>query len=97
MERSKENSPHYQWGNGCSGWRLVDTPHLSVIEERMPPGTREKLHFHQVAQQFFRILKGSATFKVDGETRRVDAGSGYYILPGSLHQIRNDQDEDLEF
>jgi hypothetical protein len=21
---SRENAPHYRWGQGCGGWRLVD-------------------------------------------------------------------------
>ncbi|MDB4881190.1 MAG: cupin, partial [Gemmatimonadetes bacterium] len=31
----------YQWGDGCQGWHLVRAAGFSVIEERMPPGTKE--------------------------------------------------------
>ena len=38
---STETAPHYTWGHACSGWHLVHTPGLSVIEELMPPHTAE--------------------------------------------------------
>jgi hypothetical protein len=38
---SKDSAEHYTWSHGCDGWRLVDRPELSVIQERMPPGTIE--------------------------------------------------------
>jgi hypothetical protein len=38
---NKQTARHYVWGNGCDGWHLVCTGSLSIIEERMPPGTAE--------------------------------------------------------
>lgn len=32
------NVEHYIWGGVSDGWRLFDTPGLSVIEERVPAG-----------------------------------------------------------
>lgn len=97
MIRSKENSEHYYWGQQCSGWHLVKSEQLSVIEELMPPNTSEKKHFHEHSQQFFRILKGVATFMLEHETVQVPAGQGIHIPPKTKHQIRNDQEENLEF
>ena len=51
MSISRETAELYTWGNGCDGWHLVKDPSLSVIEERMPPGTSEVRHYHQRAQQ----------------------------------------------
>jgi|TARA_B110000261_G_C12926766_1_gene294785 hypothetical protein len=53
MKKSKENSEHYNWGNNCSGWYLVKSESLSVIEELMPPKTHEIKHYHNNSQQFF--------------------------------------------
>ncbi|MEX0361540.1 MAG: cupin domain-containing protein [Allomuricauda sp.] len=97
MITSKENSEHYFWGDKCSGWHLLKTESLSIIEELMPPNTREKEHYHQHAQQFFRILKGTATFEIANELVQVPAGSGIHIPSGTIHRIRNDQLENLEF
>lgn len=56
MIKNQTNAEHYIWGAHCEGWHLVKTDDLSIIQERMPPGTAEKRHYHQHAQQFFFIL-----------------------------------------
>jgi mannose-6-phosphate isomerase-like protein (cupin superfamily) len=94
---SRETAEHYTWGNGCDGWHLVKSPSLSVIEERMPPGTSEVRHYHQRAQQFFFILSGAASMEIEGETIRLSAGEGVHILPGRRHQIRNDSGDPVRF
>jgi mannose-6-phosphate isomerase-like protein (cupin superfamily) len=97
MKKSKDNSEHYTWGDNCSGWHLVQSESLSVVEELMPPNTQEKKHYHSMSQQFFRILKGTATFEVEDEIFEVEDGEGIYISPNLTHRIRNDQHKDLEF
>lgn len=97
MKKSKENSEHYYWGNNCSGWHLVKSETLSVIEELMPPKTQENKHYHNNAQQFFRILKGKATFEIEDEIIEVERGNGIHIPPKVRHQIQNNQSESLEF
>ena len=91
------NDTHYQWGNGCDGWILVDTPGLQVKQERMPPQTAEQIHYHQFAQQFFFILKGMAQFEVEGQSFTVPAGNGFFIAAGKKHRILNSTGADLEF
>jgi len=63
----------------------------------MPPGTREQLHFHKHAQQFFFILKGALTFYVEGETAIVTEQNGLIILPGQKHVIVNETVAPVEF
>ena len=93
----KETAEHYFWGEICDSWVLVETEGLSVKQERMPCGTREKLHFHSEAQQFFYILKGSATFYLEGEKVEVAQQKGLLIKPHTKHFIANETDEPLEF
>jgi len=88
---------HYTWGDDCDGWVFVDTDGLSVKQERMPQQTAETLHYHEKAQQFFFILKGIATFEVEGKLFTVKANEGFYINPGTKHRIANNSNEDLEF
>ena len=97
MIKSKENCEHYKWGNNCNGWHLVKTPNLSVIEELMPPNTQEKRHYHENSQQFFRILKGKATFEIEDKIFEIEKGNGIHILPKTKHKISNNQSENLEF
>lgn len=97
MIKNINNSKHYNWGNLCDGWHLVDSPTLSVIQEKMPSGTSENLHFHNNAQQFFFILSGMAHFEVEDETFEVHEGQGFHILQNKKHRIFNNTDKVLEF
>lgn len=92
-----QTAKHYLWGDNCDSWVLVDTPGLSVKQESMPASTKEKLHFHTHAQQFFYVLKGSATFYVDGHTIIVAEQKGILIQPATKHYIANETSEQLEF
>jgi mannose-6-phosphate isomerase-like protein (cupin superfamily) len=94
---SRENAPHYVWGDNCDGWHLLQESNLSVIEERMPPGTSEVRHFHRNAQQFFFILSGQATMEANGEEILLLAGQGLAIPPGTRHQLRNLSAEPVRF
>jgi mannose-6-phosphate isomerase-like protein (cupin superfamily) len=93
----KQTAPHYIWGDNCDSWILVDSADLSVKQEAMPGGTREKWHFHSYAQQFFFVLKGVATFYAEGEKILVSEQKGLWINPGIRHYIANETHERLEF
>lgn len=93
----KETARHYLWGDQCDAWVLVENPSLSVKLERIPKGAKEKLHFHQKAQQFFYILKGTATFYVNEEQKTVHPQQGIFIEPEAKHLIANESPDDLEF
>lgn len=93
----KRHATHYHWGDNCDGWHLVKTDSLSVIQERMPPGAAETLHFHTNAQQFFFVLQGMATFQKQGEHIEVGEQQGFHVSPGERHRVFNKTDRDLEF
>jgi mannose-6-phosphate isomerase-like protein (cupin superfamily) len=97
MIKSTNNAEHYTWGTGCDGWHLLKTDTLSVIQERMPPGTGEQTHYHERAQQVFYILAGTATFEVAGETLMVNQNQSIHITPNSKHRISNNGKTDLHF
>ena len=94
---SKSTAEHYIWGAACEGWHLVKQARLSVIQERMPPGTAEVRHAHQYARQFFFVLSGTATFEIAGARERLEPQQGMEVRPGAPHQIFNETDSDLEF
>jgi mannose-6-phosphate isomerase-like protein (cupin superfamily) len=93
----KHASEHYLWGDNCDSWVLVDSPGLSVKQESMPAGTKEKLHFHKNAQQFFFILSGTATFYLDGKEIILAEQKGLLIQPHVHHFIANYTNSALEF
>lgn len=94
---STANAEHYLWGHACDGWHLLATDELSVIEERMPPGSFEQRHRHRHVRQFFYVLEGEATLELDGTAYRLHAGQGLHVPPGSAHQMRNDSRGELRF
>ncbi|MFK7950220.1 MAG: cupin domain-containing protein [Saprospiraceae bacterium] len=97
MILSKQNTTHYFWGEKCNGWHFVQSHDLHIIEELMPPNTSETKHYHHIAQQFFYILKGVATFEIEAETYEIQTREGVHILPNIRHQIKNLTDQNLEF
>jgi mannose-6-phosphate isomerase-like protein (cupin superfamily) len=94
---SRDAAPHYLWGTGCDGWHLVQTPALSIIEERMPPGTSEVPHYHRHAYQFFYVVRGILTVESAGVEVVLQARQGARVPPGELHCVRNRGGVDAEF
>ena len=86
---SPATAPHYLWAEVCDGWKLVDTPVLNVIQERMPPGTAETRHKHSRVRQFFYVLGGELTLEVEGVAEVLKLGQGLEVAPGLWHQARN--------
>ena len=95
--KGKHNSEHYIWGDKCDSWVMSDNEELSVKMESMPAGTKEKLHFHTIARQFFFIIKGTATFYIENVKQVVNKQQGINIEPGSRHFISNESESRIEF
>ncbi|MEO5892958.1 MAG: cupin domain-containing protein [Ferruginibacter sp.] len=91
------SAPHYIWGNNCDSWVLADNAQLSIKQESMPGGTKEKLHFHNSAQQFFYILKGTATFYIDDDPQLIMEKQGLLVAPATRHYIANETNAPVEF
>ncbi|MHB1021278.1 MAG: cupin domain-containing protein [Acidobacteriaceae bacterium] len=94
------NAEHYTWGENdkgekCDGWHLVKTPELSIILERMPPGTSEVRHFHHTARQFFFVLEGEFLLEVDHEEFVLQPEHGMEVRPGQVHQAMNRSGADV--
>jgi quercetin dioxygenase-like cupin family protein len=94
---SSATAEHYVWGDVCDGWHLVRSPELSVIEERMPPGTSEQRHKHERARQFFYVLAGELTMELEGTVHTLAAGARLEIAPGQAHQAMNRSAKDVRF
>lgn len=68
---------------------LVKDDEMTIIEERMPPGTAETLHKHAKSRQFFFVLAGTAVMEHGGVTTILEAGTVLEIPPGGAHRIQN--------
>lgn len=91
------NAPHYTWGQGADGWRLVDSPGLSVIEERVPAGTGEEWHVHDFASQFFYLLEGEARLDTMEGVVKLQPRQGIEISAGRPHRFFNPGAADNRF
>ena len=91
------SAEHHIWGEACDGWHLLRDANLSVIEERMPPGTHEQRHFHSRSRQFFYVLQGELTMELASRHHQLTAGQGLEIPPGQPHQAINNSGSDVRF
>ena len=62
----------------------------------LPIGSEVKEHLHDRTDEFYFILKGSATFTVDGISSTIKEGDCILTRKGSRHSLSN-VTEDLEF
>lgn len=87
------NVEHYKWSGtvdtDCDGWHLVKTDNLSVIEEVMPPGTKEERHAHTKSRQFFFVLEGKLTLEVEHHDFVIAVGKGVEVSPSQAHHAAN--------
>lgn len=97
MVTSIEQAEHYIWGEICDGWHLLQGDDMSVIQERVPAGAAEVMHFHNTARQFFYILEGQAQIVFEDKTIRLKKGQGIEIEPHVKHQFKNHSEEDVHF
>ncbi len=86
---SASDAAPFIWRSAAHGWRLVDTPELSVVEGEMPPGQGLDEHEHRIAQQFFYVLAGRAVVRKAGGDVLVEAGQGVVVQPGEWHCLTN--------
>ena len=68
MVVSIENAEHYIWGGICDGWHLLKRDDMNIIQERVPAGGAEVMHYHQTARQFFYILDGEGEIIIEDQT-----------------------------
>ena len=97
MVTSIENAEHYLWGENCDGWHLLKRDDLSIIQERVPPGGAETMHYHERARQFFYILDGEGRMSFEDHELILQKGQGLEIAPMTNHQFRNTSQEDVHF
>jgi len=76
---------------------LLKPDDLSVIQERVPAGGAEVMHFHNTTRQFFYILEGKATMVFEDHEVALSKGEGVEIEPRVKHQFRNRSSADVHF
>ena len=94
---SIENAEHYVWGGNSDGWHLLKREDMSVIQERVPAGGSEVMHYHERARQFFYILDGEGTMSFEDHEVILGKGQGLEVAPLTKHQFKNHSQADVHF
>lgn len=97
MVISIENAEHYIWGPNCDGWHLLKRDDMSVIQERVPAGSAEVMHHHNLARQFFYILDGEGTLIFEDHEVTLEKGQSLEISPQMKHRFTNRSEADVHF
>lgn len=94
---STDHAEHYVWGGVCDGWHLLKRDDVSVIQERVPAGASEVMHYHGKARQFFYILEGEGVMSFEASAIVLKKGQGVEIAPEVRHQFKNQSNADVQF
>jgi mannose-6-phosphate isomerase-like protein (cupin superfamily) len=94
---SIENAEHYIWGENCDGWYLLKSDDMSVIQERVPAGGADVMHYHEKSRQFFYVLEGEGMMVFEDHQISLRKGEGIEISPQIKHQFKNESDSDVHF
>lgn len=79
--------------------RLLVAPGAAVEADRfvmghvtVEPGGGIPAHEH-VQEEVYYILEGCATITVNAETKRMLAGTAVHLPPGSMHELKNEDQQ----
>ena len=97
MVISIENAGYYMWGEICDGWHLLQRDNMSIVQERVPAGGSEIMHYHNSARQFFYILEGVGMMVFEDYEVILKKGQGIEINQQVKHQFKNKSKADVHF
>lgn len=103
LERSVRVIDHsrHQWeerrpGVTSRAWSgaIFGSAEITIVEQKMAPGTRSPLHWHYVEEQIV-LLAGKADIMCDSETRTVGAGNTVIFPARAIHGFENVGEDEL--
>lgn len=88
-----QHTNHMTWGNGCDVFTLINTNKFHIIHEAIPPGNKDKMHYHSVSDQFLYLLSGKITVKLINDTITLKQYQGVMIPAKCAHYVENEDSE----
>lgn len=76
---------------------LEDTPHYKLKRIELLPHHRLSYQYHLHRQEFWTVVKGTATVILDDEEHTVGYGQSIFIPQGAKHRIENRGEVLVEF
>lgn len=84
-----ENADQFHWGNAGIGWLLSTSDEITVAERQLSPGVKEIYHYHRKAWQFFYVLSGDGTMRINDKEIAMSRNEGIEVDPLQKHQFIN--------
>jgi quercetin dioxygenase-like cupin family protein len=69
------------------GLRAIGGEQVLLCHVTYEPGTTVARHSHPTAEQVMRIIDGSVTMTIGGETKELGAGDVVVVNPGIEHEL----------
>ena len=92
MEERGRLRSHFLMDAGDLGSR-----NLTVTWVDVPPGSEQRAHSHEDAEQVYVIVRGRGRMQVAGDVEEVGEGDLVFIPPATRHGIVNDGPETLVY
>lgn len=83
-----EKDKEYRFGDSGPKY-LIQGPRLNFAVVQFMPGQDFQAHYHNVMEENFYILEGTATIVVDGTPHDLKPGQLIHIEPGEVHYVIN--------
>lgn len=87
----------FEWGNNCSVWTLVDEKNLTIMQEKMPPNSRDEMHYHNECTQFVYILSGILEIEMNNRMVCLQPFEGLKIPKKMPHRVINNSNKEVNF
>ncbi len=78
-------------------FELGGTKNHSLALVMLPPERSSRLHYHNVSEETYFILRGTARIRIDDHEFTLRPDQACLIKPLEQHQVFNDGPESLEF
>ena len=79
------------------GYQAGNIKSHSLAEVTIPPGGSSQAHYHRNSEETYFILSGTATLNINSQTYKLNPGEAILIEPHDVHEISNDEGQDLIF
>ena len=89
---SQLESAHRPWG---AWYVLHEEDDFKVKKLLIKPGKRLSYQRHMHREEYWQIVKGTATLLLDGDYHECPENSHVYIPQEAMHRVENQTDQDL--
>lgn len=88
-----QHSDHKIWGDNCNVYNLINTNKFHIIHETIPPGNKDKMHYHSPSDQFLYLLSGKIIVKLTNDTILLNQYQGIMIPAKCAHCVENEDSD----